>query len=143
MFSIRDISKRVMTFKPSFPKDEEFVIDGAEAFKLLSPIDKNTGLRTNPLRILDSLSDDPAISRALNDVFMEMQPLGADPALSNDDIMTAFIDRASVGTPYENERFAQRALRNMDVILGQFGRQPKEEVSSDKIKFEESDVNDE
>ena len=75
------------------------VIDGIEAIDILCPVNKLTGNRENPLRLLQLLADSPEKSRALEKILVELPVMASQDGISNDDMIQFMQREFCTGTP--------------------------------------------
>ena len=61
------------------------LIEGADIYDVLCPVNKFTGCRANPLELLQSISNDPKRSRLLDALMVELPTIASDSRLSDDD----------------------------------------------------------
>lgn len=97
------------------------VIEGAEVFDLLCPVSSETGLRENPLSLLKSLLNDPAKSRALDAILMELPSVASPKGIDNDTLLELMQPVLSAGTFYEDDKFAERLLNISSDLLMTMG----------------------
>lgn len=83
------------------------VLDDMTAYEVLCPVNKLTGLRENPLRLLKTLVNNPDKERALSSVLQEVGDM-RNSGVSDDDLVDFMAERLSTGTPYDNDVFRQR-----------------------------------
>lgn len=130
------ITKYKVRHDLAFRPDDIFpvVIQGVEAYDVLCPVSKFTGHRENPLKLLRSLTLDPARSRALEMFMQEIPTIASDPRLSDTDRVSLMMDRLSTGTPSEDERYRQMLEQVVEPL---FAKQSDTDISSDKtIRFD-------
>lgn len=108
------------------------IIDGVEAYKTLCPISKESGLRENPLHMLESLANDPSKKRILDSVLQEIPSVrSVGDSLSDAEKFDMLIHRAEVGTKAEVSTFIENSRPYIESLLS---TKPKEDTM---IKFDE------
>lgn len=116
------------------------VLDGADAYDLLCPVNALTGNRENPLRLLKILADSPEKSRALENVLVELPVMASQDGVSNDDMIQFMQREFCTGTPYENELWAERLESLSEGIFNSLGvNKDVQQISESKIDFNAAD----
>lgn len=113
------------------------VIEGAELFDTLCPVNKLTGHRSSVFKLLGKLTG--AKADLLNAVLQELPTVQSDPRLSDQDRVDYLVSRLSTGTPAEDALMAERIMNDLDA-LGLSSKQADKVVES-TIEFDKSDVN--
>ena len=77
----------------------DVVLDGAELYDTLCPVNKLTGHRSSVFKLLGKLTG--AKADLLNAVLQELPTIQSDPRLSDQDRVDYLVSRLSTGTPEE------------------------------------------
>lgn len=75
----------------------QVIIDGVDAYKSICPICKVTGRRDNPLKLLNTLANDPDKKRIVDSILQEL-PAVQSPNVPDDDKFDLLIHRVEKGT---------------------------------------------
>lgn len=110
------------------PEDAKVVIEGTENIEILCPVNKFTGLRENPLSLIQTLSNDPVKSRALEGLFAELPTLASQGKLSNDEMFEQLQSVFADSTYYDNDKFADYLMQLSDSLLRSVGVEKITEV---------------
>lgn len=111
------------------------IIDGAEAYKTICPVSKESGIRENPLSMLESLANDPQKKRVLDSVLQELPSVrSAGESLPDNEKFDMLIHRSNVGTKAEVSDFIENSRPYLESLLAK--PEPKKDTT---IKFEESE----
>lgn len=77
------------------------VIDGVEAYKSICPISKVTGRRESPLKLLNTLANDPDKKRIVDSILQEL-PAVQSPNVPDADKFELLVHRVEKGTLYQD-----------------------------------------
>lgn len=116
------------------------VIEGADVYEQLAPVNKLTGLRENPLRLLETLANSPEKSRALQTVLQELPVIASKEGVSNDDMLEFMEREFCTGTPAENELWCERLEALSDGIFSALGVSKPDVKPDSVISFEKGDA---
>lgn len=112
-----------------------FVIEGVEVYETLCPISKLTGCRENPLALLKSLVADPAKSRLLDSILMELPSMDNPQGLTSDDVFEQLKPVLQGSAFFDNDKFGERLMAISEDLLKTVGIEQKidkvEKVSPD------------
>lgn len=127
-----------------YPISEDFfkdrVIEGADVYEQLAPVNKLTGLRENPLRLLETLANSPEKSRALQTVLQELPVIASKDGISNDDMLEFMEREFCTGTPAENELWCERLEALSEGIFNALGVAKPDIKPDSTISFEKGDA---
>lgn len=128
-----------------YPIPEDFfndrVIEGADVYEQLAPVNKLTGLRENPLRLLETLANSPEKSRALQAVLQELPVIASKEGISNDDMLEFMEREFCTGTPAENEVWCERLEALSEGIFNSLGINKDGNAATEtKIDFKAADA---
>lgn len=116
------------------------VIEGADIFDTLCPMNKFNGHRDNPLSLLGKITG--ADSQLLQSVLQELPTVFNDPSMTDDDRVNYLVPRLSSGTPAEASIVAEHLMNNLDA-LGMSQKRAQAVVESQQkqtIEFDNKDV---
>lgn len=122
----------------SYNPDNVRVIEGADIYDTLCPVNDLTGCRANPLELLQSLSDDPVRSRKLSAILQDLPSIASDSRLSDDEKIDMLCDKLSTGVPADDDRYRSVLEKIAEPLFKSLGGSEKE--SESKIEFNQSDV---
>lgn len=118
------------------------IIDGADIYDALCPVNKLTGCRANPLELLRTLSNDPKRSRLLDSLMVELPTIASDSRLSDDDKIDMMMCRLSTGCPAEDDLYRSQLEKIAEPLFRSLGSDKSASLSDvdSSIKFETSDA---
>lgn len=122
---------------PVVETDSPYIIDGVDAYKTLCPISKESGIRESPLRMLETLANDPDKKRVLDTILQELPAVKSiGDSLPDNEKFDMLIHRADVGTKYEVQQYIDISRPYIESLLSS----PKQEVEpkKDTIKFNDN-----
>lgn len=128
------------TYPVSSDLFKDRVIEGADVYEQLAPVNKLTGLRENPLRLLETLANSPEKSRALQFVLQELPVIASKEGISNDDMLEFMEREFCTGTPAENELWCERLEALSDGIFNALGVSKSDVKPDSTISFDKGDA---
>lgn len=131
MFNLRNLPAKESVNYPI--PDSPCICDGADVYDVLCPVSKLTGVRENPLRLLQSVLP-PDKVRLADAILQELPAVQSEnPNISDDDALDMVVSRLSIGTPSENSVVRERLASVADVLLPKQSTEPAPatEVKSD------------
>lgn len=84
-------------------KDVPVVLDGAELFDTLLPINKSTGMRESFQSAIKRLQTDPVKARLLDSISEQLPVIDSVPGLSVDDKLASLRPVLDTGTSFDDE----------------------------------------
>lgn len=107
---------------------EKHLIDGADVYDKLCPVNKLTGCRENPLSLLSSLVNDPVRGNLLRGILDELPTIASNSQLSDDDKIDMLMCRLSTGAPAEDDLFRAKLEKIAAPLFESLGADSSAEV---------------
>lgn len=117
----RGVKVPKLQVQPIVLEGRNIIIEGADIYDALCPVSSVTGLRENPLALLQTLVNDPQKSRLVQQLIAELPVVQSTKGVSYDDMIASLQSIFEDGTYYETDKFAERLMSISEDLLRSVG----------------------